>query len=137
MPDSPWCVASSHGDSTGLASPCIAYEGALPTLRIGSRTEIQYRADAIRAEGFIEDLSEAGAWIDTLQPLPVGTKIVFQFYLLDGEPDVPITGSATVVRVEPTVGMAVEFGHLNEKMKARIRFYIGALFFGQNPADLG
>jgi hypothetical protein len=106
------------------------------SVRIGSRTEIQYRADAIRAEGFIEDLSEAGAWIDTLQPLPVGTKIVFQFFLLDDKPDVPITGSATVMRVQQTVGMAVEFGHLDPETVARIRFFVGALFFGQDPSAL-
>jgi hypothetical protein len=103
---------------------------------MGLRTEVQYRADAIRAEGFIEDLSDAGAWIDTIQPLPVGTNIVFQFFLPDDNPDVPITGSATVTRVEPTVGMAIEFGHLDPETVARIRFFVGALFFGQDPSGL-
>lgn len=99
--------------------------------------EIQFRADAIRAEGFIDDISEAGVWVDTMQPLPVDTDVVFQFYLLDSKPDVPVTGSATVVRSEPTVGMALKFIYLDPEATDRIRFFVGALFFGQNPAELG
>ena len=99
--------------------------------------EIQFRADAIRSEGFIDDISEAGVWVDTMQPLPIDTDVVFQFYLLDQTPDVPVTGSATVVRAEPSVGMALRFTYLDPEATARIRFYVGAIFFGQNPAELG
>ena len=98
--------------------------------------EIQLRADAIRAEGFIDDISEAGVWVDTLQPLPVGTDVVFQFYLLDTDPDTPVSGNATVVRSEANVGMALKFGYLDPKAAERIRFYVAAMFFGQNPAEL-
>lgn len=105
-------------------------------IRIDSRIEIQLRADAIRAEGFIDDLSEAGVWVDTLQPLPVGAKVAFQFYLLDSMPDKPVTGSAEVVRSETTVGMALRFTYLDKKAEERIRFFVGALFFGQDPSEL-
>jgi uncharacterized protein (TIGR02266 family) len=106
------------------------------SIRVESRTEIQYRADDTRAEGFIEDLSEAGAWVDTLQPLPVGTEVVFQFSLPDEQQEIPLTGNATVVRTEPTVGMALEFRDLQPETVARIRFHVGALYFGQDPSDL-
>jgi hypothetical protein len=106
------------------------------SIRISSRLEIQYRADDTRAEGFVSDLSETGAWVDTLQPLPIATDVIFKFFLPDDLPDVPVTGNAVVVRIEPTVGMALQFRDLEPIHSARLRFYVGALYFGQNPTGL-
>jgi hypothetical protein len=33
--------------------------------------------------------------------------------------------------------MALKFGHLDEDTSARIRFFVAALFFGQDPTTLG
>ncbi|MDH3254506.1 MAG: PilZ domain-containing protein [Acidobacteriota bacterium] len=106
------------------------------SVRVAARLEIQYRADDVETEGFIDDLSETGAWIDTPQPLPTGTRVDFTFELHDDQADVPITGSATVVRVQEMVGMALEFNEVEPEAAARIRFWVGALYFGQDPAEL-
>ena len=106
------------------------------SVRVMARLEVQYRADDVGFAGFIDDLSETGAWIDTPQPLPPGTRVEFTFELRDDHADVPITGLATVVRNQETVGMAIEFNELEPESAARIRFWVGAIYFGQDPAEL-
>lgn len=114
----------------------MSEENRRHSVRIAARLEARFRANQVDSSGFIDDLSETGAWIDTPQPLPVGTHVELTFELHDAEAETPITASGLVVRLEHTVGMAVEFRDLDPELAARIRFYVGALFFGQDPTDL-
>jgi uncharacterized protein (TIGR02266 family) len=104
-------------------------------VRIATRLEFHYSVNEVQAAGFIEDFSEAGAWIDTQQPLPVDTEIEFRFDLPDEQSDVPVSGTAIVVREEPAVGMALEFRNLDNETRARIRFHVASIFFNREEGD--
>ncbi len=100
------------------------------TVRITTRIEVDYSSGGPSDRGFIEDLSEHGMYVDTPQPLPVGSKIDFRFHLNDGT-QAPVVGQGVVLRCEPSVGMALQFAGLDAETTRRIRLYVGAVFFGQ------
>jgi uncharacterized protein (TIGR02266 family) len=105
------------------------------SVRVATRLEFEFASEGSTQTGFIEDLSQTGAFIDTPQPLPVGTEITFHFRLLDERRDEPITGAATVVRSEPTVGMALHFHDLDAETVSRIRFYVASVYFTRNEDE--
>ena len=90
-------------------------------VRVSKRLEIEYTADTPwMAE--IADLGEGGAFIVTPNPFPVGTRLRYKFHLPDAP--IPIEGEAMVARIEPTVGMAIEFKGLSQEEHQRIRLLV-------------
>ena len=73
----------------------------------------------------IADLGEGGAFIVTPNPFPVGTRLQYKFLLPDDDP-LQIEGEAEVVRIEPKLGMAVEFKGLTQEESERIRLVVAA-----------
>ena len=130
------CCSPANVLASNRKKEAVSEENRRHSVRIAARLEVRFRANDVDSSGFIDDLSETGAWIDTPQPLPVGTEVGLTFEIHDAQAEVPVSASGLVVRVEPTVGMAVEFTDLDSEISDRIRFYVGALFFGQDPADL-
>ena len=104
------------------------------SVRVDQRLEIEFSSNCPPIRAFVEDLSEAGMYIDVDHPLPAGEAIEFTLPLPDGEPDTPIKGSAVVVWSGPT-GMGVEFTDVTDAARQRIHYFVAAVHFGQ-PTDL-
>ena len=104
------------------------------SIRVGQRLEIEFSSNCPPIQAFVEDLSEAGMYIDVDHPLPAGEPIEFSLPLPDGQPDTPIKGSAMVVWSGPT-GMGVEFTDVTDAARERIHYFVAAVHFGQ-PTDL-
>jgi hypothetical protein len=68
----------------------------------------------------ISDLSLTGCYIDTINPLPLGTKLRVRLKLRGTSIEVP----ATVARVEPNMGMGVAFGELTADQIALIEKWL-------------
>jgi hypothetical protein len=73
-----------------------------------------------RSKARICDLSLTGCYIDTVNPLPVGTRIRVRLKLRGTSIEVP----ATVARVEPNMGMGVAFGELTADQTALIEKWL-------------
>lgn len=86
--------------------------------RVSKRLPVEYTiARPQIAE--IADLGEGGAFMVTANPLPMGTRLTYKFRL-PGDP-IEIEGEAEVTRVEPKLGMAIEFKNLGQEDRERIR----------------
>jgi uncharacterized protein (TIGR02266 family) len=64
----------------------------------------------------ISDLSATGAFIDSLNAVPAGTRLSLKFALPTG----PVTVEAEVVHAMPHFGMGVRFLDLSEDQRRRI-----------------
>lgn len=99
----------------------LAQEGSEAERRIWTRVKppvpMAVAYPGLHAE--IRDLSTTGAFIADERPLPVGRT--FDLRLQTGRNEPSIEVQAVVRRVEPQVGMAVEFTCLSEEAAARIR----------------
>ena len=71
----------------------------------------------------IRDVSTTGAFIEDERPLPVGRGVDLQVRFDKSLP--PVEVRAVVRRVEPQVGMAVEFTSLSEEAAAQLRRVVG------------
>lgn len=92
-------------------------------VRALKRLEIEYTTDApCMAE--IADLGEGGAFVVTPNPFPLGTRLRYKFHLPDDP--IAIEGEAKVTRIEPTLGMALEFEGLSREDQVRIRLVVAA-----------
>ena len=99
-------------------------------VRIAKRIEVRYRSQSPPMNGFIEDLSDSGMFVDTTQPLPAGSGVEFSFHLPDASAETPIHGHGIVAWSDRT-GMGIEFQQINQQERDRIRFYIASVFFDQ------
>jgi len=74
-------------------------------------------------ESVIRDLSSAGAFIEDERPLPVGRRFTLRLRgpALTG----PLEVCAVVRRVDPQVGMAVEFVSMSEEVLKALRLLAG------------
>ena len=75
------------------------------------------------AELRISDISVKGAYIATLAPLPIGSKVRLAFALPNGY---IIKTEAIVARSQPHKGMGVEFTTLGDDDAERVRRFIRA-----------
>ncbi len=94
--------------------------------RIKPDHSISVECPGLRA--VIRDLSETGAFIADERPLPVGRQLDLRFPV-DGGSGLPIQVRAVVRRVEPHVGMAVEFTSLSQEAAAGLRQMVAAKNF--------
>lgn len=69
---------------------------------------------------YLTNVSRSGAFIQTRDPWPVGTRLRLRFTILADDPEI-LEGAAQVVRVsEDPPGMGVAFLELTEPSKALI-----------------
>jgi type IV pilus assembly protein PilZ len=76
--------------------------------------DVSFEQEGLRFEGRISDLSGGGFYIDTLNPLPVGSLITFRFNLPGGS-EVPIAGEGSIAWQHPFLGMGVRFTWLSDE----------------------
>ena len=77
--------------------------------RIPILIEIYYQSDSPVIRSRLADLSEGGLFVDTVNPLPLGTEVKFRFQVPGKGPEALIVGLAKVAWNQPTVGMGIEF----------------------------
>lgn len=75
-------------------------------------------------EAMSRDLSEGGVFIKTAQTRALGSSVFIQVLLSNGAK--LLEGMAKVVRVEPNVGMGLEFEALDEHSRAVIADVLAA-----------
>lgn len=72
----------------------------------------------------LRDLNLGGAFIEDPRPIPRGRVIQVRFYLGNQS---AVQGRAMVRRVEPDVGMAVEFIEMNHDDRNRLREFLASI----------
>lgn len=99
-------------------------------VRVSKSLEFYYSAECRPIQARLDDLSEAGAFVDTSHPLTVGSLVDFKFQLPD-ESSGPIEGRGRVAWVSPMVGVGLEFQNLKAEDRERIKFYVAGEFFAR------
>jgi uncharacterized protein (TIGR02266 family) len=87
-------------------------------------TEVGFDHKGMHYHGRINDLSHGGLYIDTINPLPEGSVISFQFSLPGDESGSPISGEGRVVWMAHMQGMGIEFTRLSDDDRDRLRAYL-------------
>lgn len=87
-------------------------------------TEVHYESLGVQAQGRISDISEDGFFIDTINPLPEGSVLLFRFSLPGDDSENPISGESRVVWQRPMEGMGVHIVHLSDFDRARLRSFL-------------
>ncbi len=82
---------------------------------------VNYATDDRAYQEFIQDISTAGAFIETRHLLPIGQNIAMTFSLPSSQENIKLTGS--VARTTPQ-GLGVAFFLLNDKQKTYLNSYI-------------
>lgn len=105
----------------------MSYDPPRRTVRTETTLEIVIHATSAPVSQRIADLSEGGAFVDTAHPLNEGEEFGFEFSIAGD--DEPISGRATVVWVQPGMGMGVRFDDLSDEDRERLRFFVASVFF--------
>ena len=96
--------------------------------RQGSRSfaiaEVTFDHQGMHFHGRINDMSQGGLYIDTINPLPEGSSISFQFKLPGDESGGPISGEGRVVWKVHMQGMGIYFTRLSDEDQDRLRAYL-------------
>ena len=98
--------------------------------RVPVRIRIQYRTADKFFQDYIQNLSVGGIFIETSNPLSVGTKLKVQFSIPDLED--PITADGIVVHKlhvghtgnPPAGGMGIKFAEIDTKSRELLEGYI-------------
>ena len=98
-------------------------------IRVQKPLEITYSSNCPPIDGRTQDISETGLYIDSSNPLEVGSPIEFSLELPDETPDVPIRGKGTVVWSEPMNGFGIRYEEMSQEDRERIRFFVASVFF--------
>ncbi len=86
--------------------------------------DVEYHTEGMSQRGRISDLSVGGVFIDTLNPLDIGTVVHFTF-VLPGTTD-RIDGEGVVAWNQPMVGMGIRFNSLNTELQQVIERYLAS-----------
>jgi uncharacterized protein (TIGR02266 family) len=86
--------------------------------------EVAFDHKGMRFHGRINDLSPGGLYIDTINPLPEGSSISFQFSLPGAGSESPISGEGQVVWMAHMQGMGIRFTRLSDDDRARLKAYL-------------
>ncbi len=86
--------------------------------------DVDFHTEGMSQRGRISDLSVGGIFIDTLNPLDVGTVVHFSF-VLPGTAD-RIDGEGVVAWNQPMVGMGIRFNLLNTELQQVIERYLAS-----------
>ncbi len=96
--------------------------------RQGSRsfaiTDVTFDHKGMQYEGRINDISQGGLYIDTINPLPEGSSVGFQFKLPGDESGGPVSGEGRVVWMNHLQGMGICFTRLSDEDRARLKAYL-------------
>jgi len=99
--------------------------------RVERPLEAHYSVEGARVPARVEDLSEGGAYLDTMHPLYVGTPLTLELILPDKNGELAtIELEAEVVWTSPGLGAGLAFRLLDPDRRARLRFYLAAVLFG-------
>lgn len=99
-------------------------------VRVTRSIEFRYAANCPPIRARLDDLSDAGAFVDTSHPLPLGTSVEFDFQL-PNDPN-PIRGRARVAWAQQMVGVGLEFTELEAADRERVRLYVASVYFGHD-----
>lgn len=86
--------------------------------------EVTFDHKGMRFQGRINDLSLGGMYIDTINPLPEGSTVGFQFSLPGDGPESSIAGQGRVVWMVHMQGMGINFTFLSDEDRARLEAYL-------------
>jgi uncharacterized protein (TIGR02266 family) len=86
--------------------------------------EVRYQSNSPPLTARLTDISERGIFVDTPNPLPVGSPVTLSFLLTNTPGEKPIAVGGTVAWRQETVGMGIEFVQLNEDNRAKITLFI-------------
>jgi hypothetical protein len=96
--------------------------------RQGSRsfaiTDVTFDHKGMHYQGRINDISQGGLYIDTINPLPKGSSVGFQFRLPGDEAGGPISGEGRVVWMVHMQGMGICITRLSDEDQARLKTYL-------------
>jgi len=92
--------------------------------RVTFFTEVEWVTSGASFKGTISDISEGGAYIDTLNPCPIGTLIRMKFKISDNN---ELRLKAVVRNSMVGMGMGVEFIDLTADQKALLHKLINSL----------
>ena len=99
-------------------------------VRVTRSLEIQYTAAGVTIRGRVSDISEGGLFIDTTNPLEVGTLVHYSFSLPVRNCPVIIKGRARVTWTQHMVGMGIQFLDMSREDRDRIKYWVASEFFG-------
>ena len=86
--------------------------------------EVAFDHNGMRYHGRINDLSSGGLYIDTINPLPEGSSVSFQFNLPGDESEHLLSGEGQVVWMAHMQGMGISFARLSDDDRDRLRAYL-------------
>jgi uncharacterized protein (TIGR02266 family) len=86
--------------------------------------DVRFDHKGMHFHGRINDLSHGGMYIDTINPLPEGSSISFQFSLPGDESGSPISGQGQVVWMAHMQGMGISFIRLSDDDRDRLKAYL-------------
>lgn len=96
--------------------------------RQGSRSfaiaDVTFDHQGMHFHGRINDMAQGGLYIDTINPLPEGSSITFQFRLPGDESGSPISGEGRVVWMIHMQGMGICFTRLSDEDQGRLKAYL-------------
>ena len=96
--------------------------------RQGSRsfaiTDVTFDHQGMHFHGRINDMSQGGLYIDTINPLPEGSSVSFQFRLPGDESGAPIAGEGQVVWKIHMQGMGISFTRLSDEDQERLKAHL-------------
>jgi mannose-6-phosphate isomerase-like protein (cupin superfamily)/Tfp pilus assembly protein PilZ len=114
----------------GYRSLTVVEKERRRSVRIKKPLEIIYSADSPPLAARVEDLSETGIFVETTDPLSMGSRIEFALHLPDQAADEPIRGEGIVAWTDPATGTGIEFRDLSSEDRERIRWFVAAEYFG-------
>ena len=92
--------------------------------RSSAIADVSFDHKGMHFQGRINDLSLGGMYIDTINPLPEGSSISFQFALPGDVSESPISGLGQVVWMVHMQGMGIGFTQLSDDDRERLRAYL-------------
>jgi hypothetical protein len=92
--------------------------------RSSAITDVTFDHKGMHYQGRINDVSQGGFYIDTINPLPEDSSVSFQFMLPGDESEGPISGEGRVVWNIHMQGMGVCFTRMSDEDFARLKAYL-------------
>jgi hypothetical protein len=86
--------------------------------------DVTFGQRGLHFQGRINDLAHGGMYIDTINPLPEGSAIAFQFSLPGDKSESPISGEGRVVWMVHMQGMGISFTRLSDDDRDRLKAYL-------------
>jgi len=86
--------------------------------------DVTFDHQGVHYHGRINDMSQGGIYIDTINPLPEGSSVSFQFWLPADESGRPISGEGRVVWMVHMQGMGICFTRLSDEDRDRLKAHL-------------